>query len=114
MIIQIHQYTVDVLEFIVKNKIKNENVLLLATKTQKTEGETEVANSVPNSNSKDLNKIMTQIWKMVNSSVTSSRMTFIHAAADKEQNCKVKNAAVCWGLTSRYTQLCFMLLSGTL
>ena len=61
MIIQIHQYTVGVLEFIVKNKIKNENVLLLATKTQKTEGETEVANSVPNSNSKDLNKIMTQI-----------------------------------------------------
>ena len=61
MIIQIHQYTVDVLEFIVKNKIKNENVLLLATKTQETEGETEVANSVPNSNSKDLNKIMTQI-----------------------------------------------------
>ena len=61
MIIQIHQYTVDVLEFIVKNKIKNENVLFLATKTQITEGETEVANYVPNSNSKDLNKIMTQI-----------------------------------------------------
>ena len=61
MIIEIHQCTVDVFEFIVKNKIKNKNVLLLATKTQKTEGKTDVAHFVRNSNCKDLNEIMTQI-----------------------------------------------------
>ena len=84
----------DVSDFIVKYKIKSETALLAVANEQRQEGKKDLANYVLSRNTKSLNDVMRQTWKMkeVSSDLKrqqASRMELIRKAADAEclQDC---------------------------